>query len=84
MSARSLNDILPLKLPTEADLEEAAQEIEELAKEARGPVCAEYLQAAGTYRLAIELRRMRADVQNLMESFTGKSVFEHVFGKSGR
>lgn len=92
---RELDEIFPLKLPSSAELEEAAQKLEQLAvethklertSEAGKPdpdTATLFLMAAAAYRQVFEERQTREALRALLlKQQEPRSVFEAVFGRS--
>ena len=92
---RDYKRIFPMDLPTSADLEEAAQKLEKSALCALGESdgipgdidpdrAGLFFLAAAAYRQVYEERQTREALRAILQKFTSKSVFEHVFGRERR
>ena len=75
-----------MNMPSSAELEGAAQELEAKAQKPCHPSIAPlYYQAAATYRLVFEERQTREALRAMLQALgargAAKSIFEQVFGK---
>ena len=85
--------VFPLELPSSADLEQAAQELERKAAFWVNPMkgggvetkpdldrAGIFFLAAATYRQVYEERQTREALRAMLQALTSKSIFETVFG----
>lgn len=86
MMEKQMGSIFPLQLPSSADLEEAAQAMEEKAMAALGceegdpDIAAVYFMAAASYRQVFEERQTREALRAVLQKVTSKSLAARLCG----